>query len=41
MELLCRISEGLAERGAFEPGNLRDLQSIGRCLAEIDAARRA
>ncbi|WP_327321361.1 hypothetical protein OG735_01875 [Streptomyces sp. NBC_01210] len=37
VELLCRISEGLAERGAFEPRNLRDLQAIGRRLGEIDA----
>jgi len=41
VELLCRICEGLAKRGAFEPGNLRDLQAIGRCLAETDAACRA
>ncbi|MFH8474546.1 hypothetical protein [Streptomyces sp. NPDC018000] len=41
VELLCRISEGLAERGAFEPENLRDLQAISRCLAEIDSACRA
>ncbi|MFJ9588676.1 hypothetical protein [Streptomyces acidicola] len=41
VELLCRISEGLAERGFFEPKNLRDLQDIGRRLAGIDAARRA
>ncbi|MFF3689920.1 hypothetical protein [Streptomyces sp. NPDC002187] len=40
-ELLCRISEGLAERGAFEPENLRDLQATGRRLGEIDAACRA
>ncbi|MFJ9417730.1 hypothetical protein ACIRPT_26715 [Streptomyces sp. NPDC101227] len=39
-ELLCRISEGLTERGAFEPKNLRDLQAIGRRLGEIDAACR-
>ncbi|MFG2957604.1 hypothetical protein ACGF5O_28265 [Streptomyces sp. NPDC048291] len=38
--LLCRVSEGLAERGAFEPEDLRDLQAIGRCLAELDATRR-
>lgn len=41
VELLCRISEGLAERGAFEPENLRALQAIGRRLAGIDAACRA
>ncbi|MEU0396785.1 hypothetical protein ABZ208_29155 [Streptomyces sp. NPDC006208] len=40
-ELLCRISEGLAERGAFEPENVRALQAIGRRLGEIDAACRA
>ncbi|WP_331735759.1 hypothetical protein [Streptomyces sp. NBC_00057] len=40
-ELLCRVSEGLAERGAFEPKDLRDLQAIGRRLGEIDAACRA
>ncbi|MEU1012276.1 hypothetical protein [Streptomyces sp. NPDC005890] len=40
VELLCRISEELAERGAFEPKDLRDLQAIGRRLAEIDAACR-
>lgn len=40
VELLCRISEGLAERGAFEPENLRALQAIGRRLAGIDAACR-
>jgi hypothetical protein len=39
-ELLCRISEGLAERGAFEPQNLRDLQAIGRRLGEVDASCR-
>ncbi|MFD5060732.1 hypothetical protein [Streptomyces sp. NPDC058394] len=38
VELLCRISEGLAERGAFE--NLGDLQAIARRLGEIDAACR-
>ncbi|WP_310725891.1 hypothetical protein [Streptomyces sp. N2A] len=41
VELLCRICEGLAERGAFEPKNLRDLQAIGRRLGEIDPASRA
>ncbi|MFJ4526378.1 hypothetical protein ACIP4Y_36660 [Streptomyces sp. NPDC088810] len=40
VELLCRISEELAERGAFEPKDLRDLQAIGRRLGEIDAACR-
>ncbi|GAA3480378.1 hypothetical protein [Streptomyces yanii] len=40
LEFFCRISEGLTERGAFEPKNLRDLQAIGRRLGEIDAACR-
>ncbi|MGW4108022.1 hypothetical protein [Streptomyces sp. NPDC004976] len=37
VELLCRVSEGLAERGAFEPGHLHDLRALGRRLAGIDA----
>ncbi len=41
VELLCRVSVGLAERGVFEPKELRDLQVIGRRLGEIDAACRA
>ena len=41
VELFCRISVGLAKRGAFEPKNLRDLQDIGRRLGGIDAACRA
>ncbi|WP_329310763.1 hypothetical protein [Streptomyces sp. NBC_01262] len=40
VELLCRISEELAERGVFDPDHLRDLQVIGRRLGEIDAACR-
>ncbi|MER7666436.1 hypothetical protein [Streptomyces sp. NPDC096193] len=40
VELLCRISEGLAERGVFEPKNLRDLRAVGRRLGEIDATGR-
>ncbi|MEU2718611.1 hypothetical protein [Streptomyces sp. NPDC007205] len=40
VELLCRVSEGLAERGAFEPEDLRDLRAIGRRLGEIDATCR-
>jgi hypothetical protein len=40
VEFLCRVSEGLAERGAFEPKDLRDLRAIGRRLGEIDAACR-
>ncbi|MEU6669315.1 hypothetical protein [Streptomyces sp. NPDC046727] len=39
-ELLCRVSEGLAERGTFEPRNLRDLHDIGHRLGEIDATCR-
>lgn len=39
-ELLCRISEELAERGVFEPEELCGLQTIGRRLGEIDAACR-
>ncbi|MER5757834.1 hypothetical protein [Streptomyces sp. NPDC002082] len=37
VELLCRVSEGLAERGTFEPDELRDLRAMGRRLGEIDA----
>ncbi|MFE3884889.1 hypothetical protein ACFXPQ_18600 [Streptomyces lydicus] len=40
MELLCRVSEGLAERGAFEAEDLRGLRAIGRRLGEIDATCR-
>ncbi|MDN0200002.1 hypothetical protein [Streptomyces sp. S.PNR 29] len=40
VELLCRVSEGLAERGVFAPKDLRDLRAIGRRLGEIDAACR-
>ncbi|MEU9161495.1 hypothetical protein AB0D29_14665 [Streptomyces sp. NPDC048424] len=40
VELLCRVSEGLAERGVFEPEDLRGLQAIGRRLGEIDATCR-
>ncbi|MFI8347697.1 hypothetical protein [Streptomyces sp. NPDC085596] len=39
-ELLCRVSEGLAERGVFEPVDLRGLRAIGRRLGEIDTACR-
>lgn len=38
--LLCRVCEGLAERGAFEAGDLRDLGAIGRRLDEIDTTCR-
>ncbi|MEU7112918.1 hypothetical protein [Streptomyces sp. NPDC046182] len=41
VELLCRVSEELAERGAFEPEDLRDLRAIGRRIGEIDATCRA
>lgn len=41
VELLCRISEGLADRGVFEAKNRRDLEAIRRRLGEIDAACRA
>uniref|UniRef100_A0AAU2JPL4 Uncharacterized protein n=1 Tax=Streptomyces sp. NBC_00049 TaxID=2903617 RepID=A0AAU2JPL4_9ACTN len=40
VELLCRVSEGLAERGVFEPEDLRDLRAVGRRLGEIDATCR-
>lgn len=40
VELLCRVSEGLTERGVFGPENLRDLRAIGRRLGEIDTTCR-
>ncbi|MEU9240103.1 hypothetical protein [Streptomyces sp. NPDC048385] len=40
VELLCRVSEGLAERGAFEPEDLYELRAIGRRLSDIDATCR-
>ncbi|MFD9411636.1 hypothetical protein ACFWBN_32075 [Streptomyces sp. NPDC059989] len=40
VELLCRVSEGLAERGFFEPEDLHNLRAIGRRLGEIDASCR-
>ncbi|MEV6954214.1 hypothetical protein [Streptomyces sp. NPDC051183] len=40
VELLCRVSEGLTESGAFEPEDLRGLRAIGRRLGEIDATCR-
>jgi len=40
MELLCRVSEGLAERGVFAPEELRDLRAVGCRLGEIDATHR-
>ncbi|MEU0008296.1 hypothetical protein ABZ079_29600 [Streptomyces sp. NPDC006314] len=39
-ELLCRVSEGLAERGVLESADLHDLRAIGRRLGEIDTACR-
>jgi hypothetical protein len=39
--LLCRLSEGLTERGVFAPHEVGDLQAIGRCLGELDADSRA
>ncbi|KIF05474.1 hypothetical protein PL81_12995 [Streptomyces sp. RSD-27] len=39
-ELLCRVCEGLAERGVLEPEEIRDLRPVGRRLAEIDATAR-
>ncbi|MFJ5711490.1 hypothetical protein [Streptomyces sp. NPDC093105] len=41
VELVCRISEGLAERGVLAPEDTRDLQELGRRLAELTAADRA
>jgi hypothetical protein len=40
VELLCRVCEGLADRGAFESEDLRRLRAIGRRLGEIDAVCR-
>ncbi|MDQ0596704.1 hypothetical protein QF037_001049 [Streptomyces canus] len=40
VELLCRVSEGLAERGVFEPQELLDLRAVGRRLGKIDATCR-
>ncbi|MFE7619854.1 hypothetical protein [Streptomyces sp. NPDC057496] len=40
VELLCRVSEELAERGAFEPEDMRNLRAIGWRLDEIDATCR-
>ncbi|RST19669.1 hypothetical protein E2C00_00070 [Streptomyces sp. WAC05374] len=39
-ELLCRVSEGLAERGVFEPEDLDRLRDIGCRLGAIDATCR-
>ncbi|MFB7275541.1 hypothetical protein ACFCZV_00370 [Streptomyces hydrogenans] len=40
VELLCRVSEGLAERGAFGPTDVHRLRAIGRRLGVMDAAAR-
>ncbi|MFF5704116.1 hypothetical protein ACFY7H_16660 [Streptomyces sp. NPDC012794] len=40
VELLCRVSEGLTERGVLEPEDLHSLRAIGRRLGEIDAGGR-
>lgn len=41
VELLCRVAEGLTERGVLAPGELRDLGTIGRRLGTMDASCRA
>ncbi|MER5948085.1 hypothetical protein ABT127_18715 [Streptomyces sp. NPDC001904] len=40
VELLCRVSEELAECGAFESDGMLSLRAIGRRLGEIDATCR-
>ncbi|MEV6353339.1 hypothetical protein [Streptomyces hydrogenans] len=40
VELLCRVSEGLAERGAFGPADVHHLRAIGCRLGEMDAVAR-
>ncbi|WP_371524897.1 hypothetical protein OG302_01160 [Streptomyces sp. NBC_01283] len=40
VEVLCRVCEGLAERGAFDSKDLHDVRAMGRRLDEIDAASR-
>ncbi|AXI87258.1 hypothetical protein SAM9427_16425 [Streptomyces sp. ETH9427] len=40
LELLCRVSEGLTERGVFDPEDLHHLRAIGHRLGEIDAGCR-
>ncbi|MBQ0976250.1 hypothetical protein KBZ00_34940 [Streptomyces sp. RK31] len=40
LELLCRVSEGLTERGVFDPEDLHHLRVIGHRLGEIDAGCR-
>lgn len=40
VELLCRVCEGLTERGVFGPEQLGALRAVGRLLGEIDPACR-
>ncbi|MFH8224317.1 hypothetical protein ACH4C2_34965 [Streptomyces sp. NPDC018057] len=40
VELLSRLSEGLAERGACDPEEFRGLRAIGRRIGAIDVACR-
>lgn len=40
-EALCRMAEGLTERGAFTPGELHGLRAVGRHFADIGAPSRA
>ncbi|MGW1988369.1 hypothetical protein ACWCPJ_39030 [Streptomyces collinus] len=40
VELMCRVSEGLAERGAFEPEDQRHLRAIGRRIGYFDGTHR-
>ncbi|MFI8325573.1 hypothetical protein [Streptomyces sp. NPDC085529] len=41
VELVCRISEGLAERGVLAPEDTHDLRELGRHLAALTPDRRA
>ncbi|MFF7446559.1 MULTISPECIES: hypothetical protein [unclassified Streptomyces] len=40
VELLCRVCEGLTERGVFDPEQLHALRAVGHRLADIDTACR-
>ncbi|MFG3074280.1 hypothetical protein [Streptomyces sp. NPDC048225] len=40
VQLICSLAEGLTERGAFGPEDLRGFRAIGRCVGEIGAACR-
>lgn len=40
VELLCRVAEGLAERGVLEPQELLDLRAVGRRIGHIDTTCR-